>query len=417
MAAVSGGGGGEGRSLDTAIDGSPEAIRRVAHWLRDDFGSHASELAESVFRQRSRAASDWQGEAGTAFQRRSRVLADAADSARDSALIASHEVDALAGALDTALSGMDGVRRDARAGGLLVSGTLVFGPGPAPPQAGPSPTAGAPRSERDAWDDANQAVLDHNAKVEVWNRAVADHARIMKAWVDALGDAAAAWVKWDKELSGLSADFLTAAAEIALIVRVAPVLAGQVDFLKTQAATARGHMAALQNADGRVHDRGLFFRHLDEALDLEQNRIPQATREATHIKVPRAVGHGLGIFGVAATGYAIHEDMEEGESATQATVSNVAGFGASIAAGAYIGGAVGTAIPVPVLGTVTGVVVGAAVGTVVGAFTSGAIDSLWESGADSLGDAGDAVMDGLEEVGNTASAIGDVAEDAWDAIF
>lgn len=44
-------------------------------------------------------------------------------------------------------------------------------------------------------------------------------------------------------------------------------------------------------------------------------------------------------------------------------------------------------------------------------------DSLWESGADSLGDAGNAIMDGLEEVRDTGAAVGDLAKDAWDAIF
>ena len=134
-------------------------------------------------------------------------------------------------------------------------------------------------------------------------------------------------------------------------------------------------------------------------------------------ELPKGVGRALGVLGVAATGYSIYDDIQSGESPAQATVSNVAAMGASIAAGAYIGGVVGTAIPVPVVGTATGVVVGVVAGTVVGAFTSGVIDSAWENGLDSLGDAGNAVMDGLGEVADTGAAIGNLAEDAWDAIF
>ena len=62
--------------LETAIDGSPASIRAVSSWLRKDFGAASEELATSVFKQRSRAASDWQGEAGTAFQTRAGSLAD-----------------------------------------------------------------------------------------------------------------------------------------------------------------------------------------------------------------------------------------------------------------------------------------------------------------------------------------------------
>ena len=85
----------------------------------------------------------------------------------------------------------------------------------------------------------------------------------------------------------------------------------------------------------------------------------------------------------AATSYGIYSDWDE-EGATRAITSNV---------------------------------VPAAVGTVVGAFTSGAIVSLSTFGADSLGDWGGAVADGVGEVGDT---IGDPAEgagDVFDSIF
>ena len=60
---------------------------------------------------------------------------------------------------------------------------------------------------------------------------------------------------------------------------------------------------------------------------------------------------------------------------------------------------------------------GASVGLVVGSFTSGAIDSLFESGADSLSDLGDAVSDGLSEIGDTLGSVGEGAGEVFDAIF
>ena len=53
----------------------------------------------------------------------------------------------------------------------------------------------------------------------------------------------------------------------------------------------------------------------------------------------------------------------------------------------------------------------------VGAFTSGAVDSLLESGADSLEDWGGAVVDGVEEIGETFSDVGDAVGDVFDSIF
>lgn len=81
------------------------------------------------------------------------------------------------------------------------------------------------------------------------------------------------------------------------------------------------------------------------------------------------------------------------------------------------GAVVGSFIPAPGVGTAAGVVVGAGVGLVVGSFTSGAIDSLFESGADSLGDVGDAVSDGLDEIGDTVGGLVEGAGEVFDSIF
>jgi hypothetical protein len=402
--------------LETAIDGSPASIRSVSTWLRKDFGAASDDLATSVFRQRSRAASDWQGEAGTAFQTRAGALADAGDVLRGTTGSIAGRLDTLAQALQQAQADMETVRSDARAGGLTVSGTVVHDPGPAPPEAG-TLAADATPAESQRWHDADRKVREHNAKVEAWNHANERAQAVFKAWAQALTDSASAWQEYDDKLVGVSADFLTSAAEIALIAKTVPILVRQSEEYLTQAAQLRAHANALVSPDGTVVDQQRFYQLLDEADDLEHMRAPAAYGDAVRFELPKGVGRALGILGVAATGYGIYDDIQSGESPAQATVSNVAAFGTSIAAGAYIGGVVGTAIPVPVLGTVTGVVVGAAVGTVVGAFTSGVIDGAWENGLDSLGDAGDAVMDGVDEVADTGKAIGGLAEDAWNAIF
>jgi uncharacterized membrane protein len=99
-------------------------------------------------------------------------------------------------------------------------------------------------------------------------------------------------------------------------------------------------------------------------------------------------------------------DIANGKDFDQAIVSGGVGFGASVLAGA----AIGTAIPVPIVGTA----VGALGGAVVGVFASGAVDSLYENG---IGAVGDAISDGASAVTDTGKALGGLAEDAWNAIF
>lgn len=53
----------------------------------------------------------------------------------------------------------------------------------------------------------------------------------------------------------------------------------------------------------------------------------------------------------------------------------------------------------------------------VGAFTSGAIGSLLDPGADTPRDWGGAVVDGVEEVGEAFSAIDEGVGDVLDSIF
>lgn len=114
---------------------------------------------------------------------------------------------------------------------------------------------------------------------------------------------------------------------------------------------------------------------------------------------------GLRAGGALAVG-GIAYDIAHGKPAAQAIASGGVGFGASVAAGA----AIGTLVPVPVVGTAVGAVGGAAVGV----FASGAADSLWQNG---IGDVGGAIEDGAEAVGHAGAGLGGAAEDAWNAIF
>lgn len=407
-------------SLDTTIQGSPGAIEVVADWLRSGIADGAEGLGSAVFRERSRSGSSWEGAAGDAFRRRAGTLGTAADDTASEARAVAAVLDVLAAAMRRAQEGMSRARATAAAGGLSVRGNVIEPPGPVPPPVAALPADATP-GEVSAYERGLAAIEAFEQLVRVWEevgRRVEEH---FADWDGALQDAASTWDAHRANLTGATADFLTAGVSAAYILRVAPILSGQADFERGQAARLRAHASSALR-DGRLvgGSRGGYYDLLDRAAQADA-RAASAAEASRNVRVPRGIGRALGVLGIAATGYAIADDIEQGESPAQAAVSNGAGMlaaiGASAAAGAGIGAVAGSFIPVPGVGTAVGVVGGAVVGTVVGTFTSGAVDSLWESGADSLGDVGNALSDGWDEVADTGAAIGDLAEDAWDAIF
>lgn len=408
-------------NLDTEIKGTPASIRAVASWLRQDLKTGFDDFGDEVSRQRRDAAGDWQGETATAFASRGQTLvASADDGVRVTSKVATLVGD-LADDLDTAQGEMQGVRRTARDGDLDVVGFIVQNPGDAPPGAGPSPGVDATPQEVSAWDQRNQAVIDHNAKVAVWNTCVDLANEAWARWQAALDAAASNWTEHDSTYVGMSGQYLSAGIQLELVRRATPHLAGEVDNLLTRAAELRAHADALVGPDGRVApaSRSQFYDLLDEADRLEASH-PARAGALPNWELPKGLTRGLWVIDVATAGYGIYSDWEE-EGPAQAITSNavpaIASIAAGAASGAAIGGVVGSFVPIPGVGTAAGIVVGAGVGIVVGAFTSGAIDSLFDSGADTLGDWGSAVGDGFEEVGDQFSAIGEGVGDVFDSVF
>lgn len=308
------------------------------------------------------------------------------------------------------------LRQDLQSG---FDGYTVRNPGDGPPSAGASPSPDATPSEWDAWEARDAAVRRHNRRVEVWNQCVEDATAAWDTWQRALEAGASAWDRHDKDYVGLTGQLISANIQLELIRRATPHLTGEVDRMLTRAAELRAHADALRTPDGRVADRQRFYDLMDEADRLDDGH-PAARRALSNWELPKGLTRGLWVIDLATTGYSIASDWEE-EGPTQAITSNAVPAAASIlagtASGAYVGGVVGSFVPIPGVGTAAGVVVGAAVGTVVGAFTSGAIDSLVDSGADTIGDWGGAVVDGFEEVGDTFGAIGEGVGDVFDSIF
>ncbi|MGV3563478.1 MAG: hypothetical protein ACO1ON_09355 [Nocardioides sp.] len=400
--------------LDTEIEGSSAAIRSVATWLRSDLGTGFSDLGDTVAAQRSAARGDWDGEAATAFASRAATLATAADEGAQISAAVAVDLEALATAMEKAQEEMATVRSLAMSAELTVDGFFVRHPGPGPSGSRPGPDATP--AQADAWDES---VRQHEQRVRTWNRCVEDANGTWNRWQAALDAAGAAWARHDTRYVNIAAALLSAGVQLELIRRTTPILVAEVDSMLTRAAELRVHADALYTPDGRVLDRNHFYDLLDEADRLDDAH-PAARAGLPNWELPRGLTRGLWVLDVAAAGFGIYSDWDE-EGPTQAIVSNAVPATASIAsgvlAGAAAGAAIGTLVPLPGVGTAAGVVVGAGVGLVVGSFTSGAVDSLFESGADSLGDWGGAVSDGLGELGETVGSVGDGVGEVFDAIF
>ena len=405
--------------LDTEIEGEPANIREVSRWVGTDLGGGLDTMATEVGNLRRNVAGDWQGEAAEGFAGRAQTLVRKVDEGVTISHSVATVLDTLDNELRKAQQDMAQVRSTARDGDLTVTGSVIAKPVPQPPSAGDLSVDATPQ-ESDTWHRRNDAVIAYNAQIEVWNSCVTLSDEAFQRWLDALEAASSAWETHDSQYVGLTAQLLSAGTQLELVRRTTPIMVGQVDDMLLRAQQLRAHAGAMVGPDGRfAGDRAHYFDLLDQADRLDDAH-PSARARLPNWEIPRGVTRAFWALDVVAMGDGIHSDWEE-EGATQAIVSNavptVAAIAAGAASGAALGGVIGTFIPVPGAGTAAGVVVGAVVGTVVGAFTSGAIDSLFDSGADTLGDWGNAVVDGVDEIGETFGSIGEGVGDVFDSIF
>lgn len=385
--------------IDTKIEGSPDSVRAAASWLRDTLNGKVSAAVDDVYRARSTADSGWDGGAGDAFSSRMTKGAEKADHLCAAVTDCAQSFDTFAAELQRAQADMQTVRSNAATAGLTVVGDIIEEPGPAPPSPGTPPSGDAATPA--AMESYNNAVLASNR-----------HADLVRAFDDAKigSDAARAleqfWGDWIKNVRNdvvdkwffIVADLINGGAAT-LAAAHWSTLRKQAEFLADESAK----YAELARNAAPGTPAATVYRDIDWSRQLaygaDDATAASSKVESAASKVGFRVGGGLSVAGVA-------YDIYNGKPVEQAIVSGGIGFGASVAAGAMIG----TAIPVPVLGTAAGAIVGAGVGL----FASGAVDSLYDNGFDSVGGA---ISDGASAVGDAGKAVGGLAEDAWNAIF
>lgn len=393
--------------LETRIEGSPDAIDDIGIFLSNTVAGHAETLGTDISSARTKALDGWTGAAADAFGSTTQTAQKATDTYGEDVAGLAGAVKTLGAALADAQKTMADARSSATDGGLTVSGTKIHGPGAAPATELP---ADATTEQTEA---AQQAVDAYNAKVGLWNGLVETVDGANERWQEALNDFAATWKSAAGNLASVTTSFITAGASAGALANSAYRLKGTILLNQERLATAQKNLADAVR-DGRVVlSKDDVYAFMDDAAKAKNVVAESTSKLESGLKVGSKLSKGLLVLGIAGTGYAIYDDMQNGESATQAVVSNGGGFVAGLAAGAGAGAIVGSFI-VPPAGTIAGAAVGAVVGGAVGIFTSGAIDHLFEGAADGVVGT---LKAGWDEVADTGEAIGDLASGAWHAVF
>lgn len=363
------------RTLETRVEGDPEALEAYAAWIRGRACAAARRAAAEVA-DAAAAGRAWHGLSGYVFVGRAGDLADRLEAVAAQADRTADAVSRHAGELRAAQEAVEAVRRRAAAAGLHVAGTVVTEAAPAAVGPVPSVLPWMPGGEElllaRAAQEARSAAFDE-AEAEV--RRVRSHLE---------GAVAETCARVD-DYRGLVGD--------------------QWAFLGMQVS------ADLVGGSASATSRNLRLPPASADALAEADRL---AREAAAM----AKGAGGLLFALN-----VVNDLRAGESVAQAATSNAVGAAAgtgaiwatttAFAAGGSAVGPIGTAA-------------GALVGATVGVFASGAVDRMWkerggvvdalEGGARAVGDtvvaAGEAVADGMTHV---ADEVVEGAEDLVDA--
>jgi uncharacterized protein YukE len=353
--------------IDTRIEGDPEAVRSTADWLGSTLATKIEQTVDDINSARTTAGADWHGDAADAFVSRMTTGAAKADGLQTAVGNSAQAIDLYADELRRAQAEMESIRQSAASAGLAVDGFMISDPDVPEKYAAYANALNAADAAREVERLAADTLKN------VW-------ADLSNKWFFVVGDL----------INGAAGTLL--AAHSSTLLKHSKFLAEESEkFLNLAKAAPEGSAAAL------------IYRDFDASRALA-NSADDAAKAAASAE-SSAGRLGLKVGGALAAG-GIAYDIANGKDFDQAIVSGGVGFGASVLAGA----AIGTAIPVPIVGTA----VGALGGAVVGVFASGAVDSLYENG---IGAVGDAISDGASAVTDTGKALGGLAEDAWNAIF
>jgi uncharacterized protein YukE len=323
-------------TLDLNVPGDPSSVLKAANWLRSILVSELEDASREA-RKAIDSEGDWRGRAADAFRSRmtetNRLVKDLADAAGHSGVA----IRDYGHALEDAQEAANRLLLEAQSAGLKTTGTLVTIP----------PQADFPDSIHRATDP--DWCHNQTATASLWSA----YEGVERGFNDvqaALTQAVAALVKASRELERLAVPNLLTAVGYASGI----YLAYEGAIKDYRAGELREHW---NKRAPELSARGAKRR--------SQSRLLTRAKELDGLAASlRAAGR---VLGVGFVGLGVYLDTKDGESLTQAIVSQGgsalvgAGVatGASALAGMIAGGAGGS--PVPGIGTVIGAVLGVAI--------------------------------------------------------
>jgi hypothetical protein len=366
-------------TITTTIDGDVEGIRRLTAWLKDTVYVAVCDCTTRIYAARTNTAPDWTGLAGEAFRLKMSTGGKRADDLAQDIRTAARALDDYADALHTAQGRMERIRQAARDAGLRVTDAGILAPVPAAAEADATAEAGHARQTA-AYEDAG-----------------ADTAEV-RAELGTVGDLRKNVLNELLNKPAFQAAFLADALDAGAAAHVASE-----HSFRARWRAIGAQRSAIPGATHRGQPYSDVGRSL-RAADLARDTADTAGKWG---RFARTVGGKVPMIGLGITAASTAYDITAGHTpAGKAIVTNGIGLGGSILAGA----AVGSAIPVPVVGTIAGAVVGTAVGLGAGAAASAAWDALPDSVTGSIDR-------GFSAVGQGAKAAGHEAEHVWHALF
>jgi uncharacterized protein YukE len=386
-------------SIDTKIEGNPGSIRASATWLNNSLATAVDQSVTDLFSVRDQADTGWQGDAGPAFHSKMDAGGRKANDLHGGILTAARAFNSYADDLTTAQNGMERARDIARQGGLELQGDVILDPG-AGPAVPATPLATATPEQITAYNTQITAYNDHQAKLSAyaeaetqakWARDTQNFAKDTLS--NALGD-----LKSKPFFS--AADFATDGVIGALFKKHTSILKAQSKALAAESETAIARY--LKTPGGTAESKALNLQSW--AKYLESDEV-----ERTAGRISSKVEARLPLVGFAITAADVAYDIHNGKPAGKAIISGAGGFGASLAAGAIVGGAIGGP---------PGLILGAGAGVIAGLVTSGALDAAYDRLSPGVQHA---IENGFDAVGHgitdAGGAVGHEAKKVWDSIF
>ena len=390
--------------LDTRLPGDPESVCAAGRWLSEKLAAEVDRAVDAMYSARRLADGGWEGPASEGFRKLLTTDAQTAERFAEAVTDYGRHIDRLAVQLRSVQSDLAHARDIARESGLAVEGGLIHQPGNPPPVPAVPPEDALP-SVVSAYDAAVSARRRHDELTAAFEIADAAVRAARSVWMIALESTrnvgAEITSKWfffaANSVNGISGAL--AVVNAAALRKNAAFLAGEAQkYIDLARAGVPGTPTSVIYRD---FDLGRAFAHRADDAAAAAVRSDGLAR-TSGIKL----GGALAVAGVA------YDVLATDKPVGQAVVSGAAGFGASLAAGAGIGAISGSVVPI--LGTTAGAIVGAAAGSAAGLFTSGSVDAVYANG---IGDVGGAVSAGVDAVAEAGSAVGDVVEGIWDALF